>query len=56
MFSQRRLQACIALLKNSATELKDMQDNNIMAARFMIEIPESGLDPQRHDLEEVKSF
>jgi hypothetical protein len=56
MFSQRRLQACIALLKESATEIKDMQDNNIIVARVMIEIPESGLDPQRHDIKEVKSF
>jgi hypothetical protein len=44
MSLQLRLQANIMLLKGSAIEAKDIQDINIMAARIMVKIAESGLD------------
>jgi hypothetical protein len=44
MSLQLQLQANIMLLKGSATEAKDIQDINIMAARIMVKIAESGLD------------
>ena len=44
MSLQLQLQANIMLLKESATKAKDIQDINIMAARNMVKIPESGLD------------
>ena len=44
MSLQLQLQANIMLLKGSSTKAKDIQDINIMAARIMVKIPESGLD------------
>jgi hypothetical protein len=44
MTLQQRLQTNIILLKGSVTKAKDIQDINIMAARIMVEISESGLD------------
>jgi hypothetical protein len=44
MSLQLQLQANIMLLKGNAIEAKDIQDINIMAARIMVKIAESGLD------------
>ena len=41
---RQRLQANVALLKGSATEVKDIKDNNIMAGIIMVDLSELGLD------------
>ena len=56
MFSQQLPQIHITLLKESATETKNLQDKNIVAAKIMIEIPKFSLDSQRRDIKEVKSL
>jgi hypothetical protein len=40
----QRLQANVALLKGSATEAKDIKDNNMMAGIIMVDLSEFGLD------------
>lgn len=44
------------LSKESATEVSDIQDNNILAAKIMVKILKSSLNVQRHDVKEVKSL
>jgi hypothetical protein len=56
MFSQQQPQVHIVLLKESATETKNLQNKNIVAAKIMVEIPKFSLDSQRHDIKEVKSL
>lgn len=41
---RQRLQANVALLKGSATEAKDIKDNNIMAGIIIVDLSEFGLD------------
>ena len=41
---RQRLQANVTLLKGSATEAKDIKDNNIMAGIIIVDLSEFGLD------------
>ena len=45
----QRLQANVALLKGSATEAKDIKDNNMMAGIIMVDLSEFGLDSQQRE-------
>jgi hypothetical protein len=56
MFSQQQPQVHIALLKKSATETKNLQNKDIVAAKIMVENPKFSLNSQRYDIKEVKSL